>query len=117
MDIAKHDTTYGLAEDRSWLGSSHGTAATRSGTLDVSTLVADTHFPTGGGLVKSGTAVALNSSSHLWEPFSVGDPVDEVQTVTEGGSGLTSFTLTFDGETTGSIAAAATAATVQAALE
>lgn len=42
---------------------------------------------------------------------------NEVQTVTEGGSGLTSFTLTYSGQTTGSIAAAATAATVQAALE
>lgn len=40
----------------------------------------------------------------------------EVQTVTEGGSGLTSFTLTFEGQTTASIAAAATAATVQSAL-
>jgi len=41
----------------------------------------------------------------------------EVQTVTEGGSGLTSFTLTFAGQTTGAIAAAATAAQVQTALE
>lgn len=45
------------------------------------------------------------------------DPsVSEVQTVTEGGSGLTSFTLTYAGQTTGSIAANATAATVQTAL-
>jgi hypothetical protein len=42
---------------------------------------------------------------------------NEIQTVTEGGSGLTSFTLTFSGQTTGSIAAAATAATVQAAIQ
>lgn len=40
----------------------------------------------------------------------------EVQTITEGGSGLTSYTLTYSGQTTGSIAAAATAATVKAAL-
>lgn len=46
-----------------------------------------------------------------------GPNTDEVQTVTEGGSGLTSFTLTFAGQTTGSIAAAATAAAVQTALE
>lgn len=42
---------------------------------------------------------------------------EETQLVTEGGAGLTSFTLTFSGQTTGSIAAAATAATVQTALE
>lgn len=42
---------------------------------------------------------------------------NEVQTVTEGGSGLTSFTLTYSGQTTASIAAAATAAQVRAALE
>jgi hypothetical protein len=41
----------------------------------------------------------------------------ETQTVTEGGSGLTSFTLTYAGQTTASIAAAATAATVQTRLE
>lgn len=38
------------------------------------------------------------------------------QTITEGGSGLTSFTLSFAGQTTSSLAAAATAAQVQAAL-
>lgn len=42
--------------------------------------------------------------------------VDEVQTATEGGSGLTSFTLTYAGQTTASIAAGASAAAVQAAL-
>jgi hypothetical protein len=42
---------------------------------------------------------------------------NEVQTLTEGGSGLTSFTVTFGGQTTASIAAAATAAQVQSALE
>lgn len=42
--------------------------------------------------------------------------VNEVQSVTEGGSGLTSFTLTYSGQTTVAIAAAATAATVRTAL-
>lgn len=41
----------------------------------------------------------------------------EIQSVTVGGSGLTSFTLTFQGQTTGSIVAAATAAQVRGALE
>lgn len=42
---------------------------------------------------------------------------NEVVTLTVGGSGLTSFTLTFGGQTTTSILAAAVGADVQAALE
>ncbi len=42
--------------------------------------------------------------------------VNEIQSVTEGGSGLTSFTLTYSGQTTSAIPAASTAATVQTAL-
>ena len=42
--------------------------------------------------------------------------VDAVQTVTVGGAGLTSFTLTLSGDTTGAILANASAADVQAAL-
>lgn len=41
----------------------------------------------------------------------------EKVTLTEGGSGLTSFTLTFGAQTTGSLVAAATAAQVQTALQ
>lgn len=63
-----------------------------------------------GVLVKSGTHV-----SELGGPYNA--TTEEVQTITEGGSGLTSFTLTFGGDTTDDIDAAATAAEVQAALE
>lgn len=42
---------------------------------------------------------------------------DAVHTLTEGGAGLTSYTITFDGQTTASIDDDATAAQVQAALE
>lgn len=42
---------------------------------------------------------------------------NEVQTATEGGAGLTSFTLTFDAQTTAAIVEPSTAVTVQAALE
>lgn len=63
-----------------------------------------------GVLVPSGTHVS-----------SLGGPYDstseEIQTLTEGGSGLTSFTITFGGQTTASIDDDATAAQVQAALE
>lgn len=42
---------------------------------------------------------------------------EEVQTLTEGGAGLTSFTVTFGGQTTGAIPDDSSAAVVQAALE
>lgn len=41
---------------------------------------------------------------------------NEVQSLTEGGAGLTSFTLTFGGQTTAAIAASSTAAQVQSAI-
>jgi hypothetical protein len=43
--------------------------------------------------------------------------VNEIQTATEGGSGLTSFTLTFGGQTTASIPVDSSAAVVSAALQ
>ena len=43
--------------------------------------------------------------------------VNEVQTLTIGGAGLTSFTITYAGQTTGAIAEAATAPQIQTALE
>lgn len=43
--------------------------------------------------------------------------VNEVQTATEGGAGLTSFTLTFGGQTTASIPVDSSAAVVSAALQ
>lgn len=46
----------------------------------------------------------------------VADGANEAQTITQGGSGLTSYTLTYDGQTTASIAQAATAAQVRSAL-
>lgn len=51
----------------------------------------------------------------VWVPITAN--TGEIQTITEGGSGLTTFTLTYNGQTTSAIAAAATAATVQTALE
>lgn len=43
-------------------------------------------------------------------------PSDAIQSLTVGGSGLTTFTITHDGQTTSAIAAAATGAQVQTAL-
>jgi len=97
--------------DQSWLGSTHGIWECRTETIDVSAFTKATHYPD--GYFKSGLPVALVAKRLV--PFA--SSTDEVQTVTEGGSGLTSFTLTFSGQTTAAIAAAATAAAVQAALE
>jgi hypothetical protein len=112
-DISVAVTNY-QSEKRSWLLGSHGTdpGSTPSITLDVSAFTSSIHYPN--GYIPSGTPLAKITASGLYGPYSV---TDEVQSVTEGGSGLTSFTLTYSGQTTASIAAAATAAQVQAALE
>lgn len=101
-------------EKRSWLLSQHGTdpGTTPSITLDISAFTAGVHYPN--GYIPSGTALAKITATGLYGPYTVSN---EVQTLTEGGSGLTSFTVTWNGQTTASLAAAATAAQVQAALE
>lgn len=112
-DISVSTLAYQV-DDRSWLLSQHGTdpGTTPSITLDVSAFTAGTHYPN--GYIPSGTNLAKITASGLYGPYTVSN---EVQTVTEGGSGLTSFTLTYSGQTTSSLAALATAAQVQAALE
>jgi hypothetical protein len=112
MGLSPTKTDYSVLEDRSWLGSAHGADSTFSLTVSGdsvrSRFAAGTHLPSGVVLAKS-TATDLGV---LYAGTS-----DEVQVVTEGGAGLTSFTLTLAGQTTGAIAAGATAAAVQAALE
>jgi len=63
----------------------------------------------------SGLVLAKIAATGLYGPY--GGTTEEVVTLTEGGSGLTSFTITFGGDTTASIDDDATAAQVQAALE
>lgn len=113
-DISVQSTQFQV-EKRSWLLSPHGTepGSTPSVTLDISAFTQGTHFPN--GYIPSGMHLGKITASGLYGPYS--GTTDEVQTVTEGGSGLTSFTLTYSGQTTGSIAAAATSATVQTAIE
>lgn len=114
-DISVIKTSY-QSEDRSWLLSPHGTdpGTTPSVTLDVSLFNRADHYPN--GYIPSGLVLGKVTATGLYGPYSGGQS-KEVQTVTEGGSGLTSFTLTFSGQTTAAIAAAAPAADVQAALE
>jgi hypothetical protein len=111
LDISVSSTAYQV-EKRSWLLSKHGTEDTPSVTLDVSAFSSTVHYPN--GYIPSGTPLAKITASSLYAPYSV---TDEVQTITEGGSGLTSYTLTYSGQTTASILAAATAADIKAALE
>lgn len=99
-------------EDRSWLLTVFGREYRSNIQLDVTAFTQGTHYPN--GYIPSGTPLGKITASGLWGPYS--GTTDEVQSVTEGGSGLTSFTLTFSGQTTSSIPAASTAATVQAAI-
>lgn len=46
MDLSLRTETFG-ADDQSWLGSTHGTQATESITLDVSAFTPATHYPAG----------------------------------------------------------------------
>lgn len=103
--------TYGTG-DQSWLGSTHGIYNCRTVTPDPD-LFSLAAYPDG---IPAGTPLGEVTATGLLGPYT-GDSTDEVQSVTEGGSGLTSFTLTYAGQTTSSLAAAATAAQVEAALE
>jgi hypothetical protein len=114
MTSIEVQTTSYQVEKRSWLLSQHGTdpGTTPSITLDVSAFTAGVHYPN--GYIPSGAPLAKITANGLYGPYTVSN---EVQTLTEGGSGLTSFTVTWNGQTTSSLAAAATAAQVQSALE
>jgi len=69
MDITVRSEAFGV-EDRSWLGSAHGTEATRTITLDVSAFTAGTHYPN--GYIPSGTVVAQIPATGLYGPYSNG---------------------------------------------
>jgi hypothetical protein len=49
--------------DQSWLGSSHGIRNARTGTIDISTFTAATHFPD--GYIRSGTPVNAASEASV----------------------------------------------------
>lgn len=99
--------------DRRWLGSTHALDNAKSVRPDPALFTA-ANYPD--GYVPSGTPLGVVTATDMVGPYT-GDSTEEVQTLTEGGSGLTSFTVTFDGDTTDAIDDDATAADVQAALE
>jgi hypothetical protein len=114
MDISLRSEGPWVAENRQWLGSAHGTEATRTITLDVSAFTEGTHYPD--GYIPSGTLLARITATGLYGPYA--GTAAEVQTVTITGTPTGgTYTLTFDGSTTAAIAYNATAAAVQSALE
>lgn len=82
-------------------------------TLDASLVAADEN---GNKILEEGTFVSEVTATGKYGPYSHADLTDEVQVITIGGAGLESFTLTLDGETTASIDAEATAATIATEL-
>lgn len=70
MDISVRSETFGV-ENRSWLGSAHGTEATRTITLDVSAFTEVTHFPD--GYIPSGTVLGRITASGLYGPYDDGN--------------------------------------------
>lgn len=116
MSIATTTTSYGGGDYR-WLASARGTEHPITGTLDYSAFTEGTHFPN--GYFPSGLSLTYSTTTGLYGPFAGGAPgtANEVQTATIGGSGLTSFTLTYSGQTTSSLDDAATPAEVEAALK
>lgn len=115
MQLTQTSETFSQ-QSHKWLGSAEGTQSQRSVTIPIAAMTVDVHYTA--GVIPDGLALAkATSGTYSGKYIPMAAKPNEIQTVTEGGSGLTSFTLTFDGEVTGSIAAAATIGTVQTALE
>ncbi len=111
MGLSPTTTTTTVLEDRSWLGSQHGTDSTFSKTVDGDSVRA--RFAAG-EFLPSGVVIAGDVATGKGALYS--GTSDEVQTLTVDATGGT-FTLTFAGQTTAAIASEATAAAVEAALE
>lgn len=75
MDISVRTVSYGVGDHR-WLGSSHGTDAGTTITLDVS-LFAAVHYA--GGFIPSGTCVGKVTASGLYGPYDA-DAVNGLET-------------------------------------
>lgn len=112
MDLTMRTETFGM-DDQSWLASRHGIGNGVPVTLDTSTFTKAVHYPD--GFFKSGIALGRITATGKYGPYA--GQTNEIQTITEGGSGLTSFTLTWNGQTTESIDDQATADDIKAKLE
>lgn len=66
MNLAPVTDTFGQ-EDQSWLGSAHGTDATRSITLDTSAFTSGTHYPS--GFFLSGLPLGKITATGKYAPY------------------------------------------------
>jgi hypothetical protein len=101
-----------ISGQASFLASEKMTVKRGGITLDALLVTADSD---GNKIVPAGTFVSEVTATGKYGPYAA--YTNEVQTITEGGSGLTTYTLSYAGQTTAAIAADATAAAVKAALE
>lgn len=69
MDLTVRSHEF-MTEQRHWLGSAHGTDATRTITLDVSTFTEGTHYPD--GVIRSGTVLGRITATGLYGPYDDG---------------------------------------------
>jgi hypothetical protein len=67
MDISLQPTETWIAENRSWLGSSHGTDVPMTVTLDTTKFTQATHFPN--GYVPSGCVLGKITATGLYGPY------------------------------------------------
>lgn len=67
MDISLQPTRTYTAENRSWLGSAHGTDVPQTVTLKNSLFIAATHYPD--GYVPSGCVLGIVTASGLYGPY------------------------------------------------
>ncbi|MFB7867349.1 hypothetical protein [Streptomyces sp. NPDC056069] len=120
MDIQPYTTSETLSVGRPWLMSMLGIEANQTVTLDLTAFDQNTHWLDASKYqperrLKSGIPLGKNTATGLYEPYAA--VTNEVQSVTVTGSPTGgTFTLTFNGQTTGAIAYNATAAAVQTAL-
>lgn len=103
-------TSFGVDGEVAFLASEHYSVKRDGVTLNAAAVVADVN---GDKILASGTLVTPDNTG-LYVPYS--GVTDEAQTITIGGSGLTSFTLTFAGQTTTALDVAATAQQIEDAL-
>ena len=68
------------SEDRSWLGSAHGTDATQTITLDLALFTKETHYPN--GFIPSGVTLAKVTATGKYGPYS--NAADDGRTVMDG---------------------------------
>lgn len=66
MDLTVRSQEY-VTEQRHWLGSAHGTDATRTITLDISSFDEETHYPD--GVIRSGTVLGRITATGLYGPY------------------------------------------------